>query len=134
MVRRKITAIIDGYATTTDNSTHVPLATFDTSTGAPGGAALDNCAIYIEARVAGFNTTGNTAGSKSIAGLFKVVSGTMSQVPSTDVVAPIIDDMTGTPTIDFSTSGTVITFFVEGGASETTEWFGTMNLTIYQPA
>lgn len=134
MAKQQLWHIKDGYCTTTDSATAVAISTFDISTGAPGGGALNNCSIFIEGRTSGFNTTASTGGGESIAGVFKVVSGTLSQVGTTTHVTGMIDDMTGTPNTGFSISGTVITHWAEGGAAQTVEWFGRMFLTIYQPA
>lgn len=134
MAKRQIYAIKDGYATTTDGATQVPMTTFNVSTGAPGGTALDNCTIFINGNAAGFNTTNNTAGGERVAALFKVVSGTLSQISTTVHVTAMIDDIAGTPNTDFSVSGSVITYYAIGVPTETIEWLGKIEIHIYQPA
>lgn len=126
--------VVDGFATTTDGTTQVALCTFDVSTGGPGGSALTNCALYIEGRMAGFDTTSNTAGGEHIGGTFKVVAGTLSQVSTTDHInGAMIEDMPGTPSSGFSVSGSTITLFVIGATAETVKWFGRMFIVIHQP-
>lgn len=134
MAKQQLWHIKDGYCTTTDAVTQVAICNFDTSTGASGGGALNNCTIFIEGRTSGFNTTGNTGGGESIAGVFKIVAGTLSQIGATTHVTGMIEDMTGAPNTGFSVAGTVITHWATGSAAQTVEWFGRMFLTIYQPA
>lgn len=126
--------VVDGFATTTDGTTQVPLCTFNVSTGGPGGTALTNCAMYVEGRMAGFDTTSNTAGGEHINGTFKVVAGTLSQSGSTDHInGGMIEDMPGTPSSGFSVSGSTITMYVIGSTGETSKWFGRMFIVIHQP-
>ena len=133
MAKQQIWHIKDGYCTTTDAVTETAICTFDISTGASGGGALNNCTIFIEARTSGFNTTANTGGGESIAAAFKVVAGTLSQIGTTVHVTAMIEDMAGAPNTGFSISGNVITHWATGSAAATVGWFGRMFLTIYQP-
>lgn len=127
--------IRDGVATTTDATTHGSMATFNISTGGPGGTALNNCAIFIVGDCAGYDTTNNTAGGEQVAALFKVVSGTLTQVASTDHITAMIDDITTAPNSDFEiTGGNTISYYATGAAGETIQWFGRLSITIYQPA
>lgn len=132
MAIRTITDFKNGTANTVNNSTQVPLVTFDTSVSAPGGTALNNCTIFITAQAAGFDTTNTKSAGEMVAGVFKVVAGTLTQVGATSTIVNVIDDTTGTPSIGFSVSGTVITFWVVGVAAAMT-WFGTADYLIYQP-
>lgn len=134
MAKRQIYAVEDGYATTTDGTTHVAMATFDVSVGAPGGVALNNCAIFINGNAAGYDTTSGGAAGERVAALFKVVSGVLTQVGSTIHVTSMIDDVPATPNTDFSISGNVITYYAVGSAGETIEWLGRIEIHIYQPA
>ncbi len=123
----------DGTATTTDNTTHVPIVTLDISTGGPGNVALNNCVIFAVAEHAGYDTVAGTAAARSVAALFKVVAGSLSKVGATNVTIATIEDMAGAPTTDFSVAGTVITSYVVGGSADNTVWFGRVRFTILQP-
>ena len=126
--------VVDGFTTTTDGTTQVPLCTFNTATGGPGGTTLNNCAMYIEGRCAAYDTTTPSGGGEHIGGAFKVVTGTLTQCGSTDHInGSMIEDMPGTPATGFSVSGTTITFFVTGTNGETIKWFGRMFIVVHQP-
>lgn len=133
MATQTIREIKNGTGITTDNTTHISLATFDISTGGPGGVALNNCSIFIYGRNVGMDTTNNQVAGEMIAGQFKVVSGTLSKVGSTAQVTAMIDDLPANPGADFSTSGTVITMYVTGVTGRTIQWYGTMDIVVYQP-
>jgi hypothetical protein len=133
MATQKVRESRAGTGQTTDATTHVALATFDVSTGGPGGVALNNCSIFITARCSGSTASGATAAGEFIGGCFKVNSGTLSQVGATDQAVPMIQDTGGTPVSDFSVSGNVITYYVTGVAATTINWFGAMDIVVYQP-
>jgi len=133
MVLIKFRESKSGTTTTTDAVTQQPLATFNTATAGPNGTALDNCSIFITARAAGYVTAGGTGVGEFDAAAFKVVSGTLSQIGATAHTIPTIKDTGGSPQGDFSVSGTTITYFVTGVAATTIEWFGNMDILIYQP-
>lgn len=122
----------DGLAQTTDGATQVPIVTFDVTTGGPGGTALTDCSIFIQGDASGFSTTATAAGGR-VSALFKVTSGTLSQVGATNNTVPVIKDTGGAPQNGFSTSGSVITYYVLGANGVTINWFGKMYMTIYQP-
>lgn len=132
MATRTLTDSRSGTANTVNGSSQVSLVTFDTSVGAPGGTALNNCAIFVTARVAGYDTTNNLSAGEMIAGQFQVSGGTLTQVGSTNTIVNAIDNTTGTPSAGFSVSGTVITFYIVGVAAAMT-WFGKADYVIYQP-
>jgi len=134
MAKTTLREIKDGYGTTTDAGTQIALATFNVSTGGPGGTALDNCSIFITARCVGFCTTGATAGGEFIGGQFKVTSGTLAQVGVSSHAITMIKDTGGSPTSDFSVAGSTITYYVTGVAATTIDWFGLMDVFIYRPA
>lgn len=134
MALLKIREVKTGTNTTTDAGTPQPLATFDTATAGPGGTPLNNCSIFITARCSGFNTAGGTAAGEWVAAEFKVVSGTLSQVSTTNHAVAMIKDTGGAPNSDFSVATTVITYFVTGVAATTIDWFGGMEIFIFQPA
>jgi Tfp pilus assembly protein PilW len=133
MATNTLYEVRSGTSTTTDAATQTPLVTFNTATGAPGGTALNNCTIFIVANVAGFDTTGNTAAGALVSANFKVVSGTLSKVSTTNQTSGMIQDTSGTPVADFSVSGTTITFYTTGVAAQTIKWFGRLEITVYQP-
>ena len=133
MAVRTLYEIKNGTAQTTDGTTQTPVATYDISTGAPGGTALNNCTVLISARIAGYDTTNNVAAGELIAGCFKVVSGTLSQVGTTSTIINMLDDMTSNPNTGFSVSGTVITHWVTGVNAKTVQWYGRIEITVYQP-
>ncbi len=133
MAVRTLFHIVDGTATTTDGVTQVPCITFDTSTGAPGGGALNNCSLFIITNAVAYDTTSNTGAGGRQAALFKVVGGVLSQVGATNNNVNIIKDMGGGVATGFSVSGTVITFWVTGTAGETAVWFSRMEVNIHQP-
>lgn len=132
MALRTLTDSRSGTANTVNASTQVPLVTFDTSVGAPGGVQLNNCAIFVTARVTGYDTTNNLSAGEMIAAQFQVAAGTLTQVGATSTVVNFIDNTTGTPNSGFSVSGTTITFFIVGVAAAMT-WFGKCDYVIYQP-
>lgn len=133
MARTLIREVKDGYTTTTDAVTQTPLVTFDTSTAGPNGTALNNCSIFIVARCSLYDAADGQAGGEMIGGVFKVVSTVMSKVGATTAIDAMTKDTGGAPNCDFSTSGTVITFYVTGVAATTINWFGYMDITINQP-
>lgn len=122
-----------GTGQTTDAVTPIALATFDVSTGGPGGTALNNYSIFITAKCSGSTASGATAAGEFIGGCFKINSGTLSQVSTSDQAVPMIQDTGGTPASDFSVSGNVITYFVTGVAATTIDWLGAMDILVYQP-
>lgn len=132
MATRTLYHIVDGTVTTTDNATQQPLATFDISTGAPGGGALNNCSLFVFSNATAYDTTSNTSAGSRQAALFKVVGGTLTQVGATNNVVNMIRDMTAAAS-GFSVSGTTITFWVTGTNAETAVWFGRMEINIHQP-
>lgn len=126
--------IKDGTAITTDSTTHVPLAVFNVSTGAPGGGALNNCSIFVRADCSGYDTTSNAAAGEHVAALFKVVAGVLTQVGATVHITSMIDDVPATPNTEFEiTGGNTISYYAIGSTGETIQWFGRLFLTIYQP-
>lgn len=133
MVKKAIFEIKTG-TTQTVGATNSTAVSFDISTGAPGGVALNNCTILAYANSTGFDTTSNDAGGERIAGVFKVVSGTLTQVGTTSHVIAMIDDIPGAPNTDFVVSGSVINVQMQGTSGETIEWFSRLELCIYQPA
>lgn len=132
MATQTLYEVRDGTAQSTDAVTNVPTVTFDVSTGGPGGTALTNCVLFIQGDSEGFSTT-NTAAGGRVSALFKVVGGTLSKVGNTAVNVTMIKDTGGAPANDFSVSGNVITFYVNGVAGVTINWFCKMYITIYQP-
>lgn len=133
MVTLKIREVKTGTNTTTDAGTQQALATFDVSTAGPGGTALNNCSIFVTARCSGFDTAGGNAAGEWVGAEFKVKTGTLSQVGTTNHAIAMIKDTGGAPNSDFSVAGSVITYFVTGVAATTIDWFGGMEIFIYQP-
>lgn len=124
--------IRDGYVQTTDGTTQMAVATFDVSTGGPGGTALTDCSIFVQGDTTGFSTSATAAGGRSSA-LFKVTSGTLAKVGATVTNVAMIKDTGGGPNDDFSVSGSTITYYVVGVNAVTINWFGRLFMTIYQP-
>ena len=133
MATQKVRESRAGTGQTTDAVTQIALATFDVSTGAPGGVALNNCSIFITARCTGSTASGANGLGEFVGACFKINSGTLSQVGSTTHAIAMIKDTGGAPNSDFSVSGNVITYFVTGVAATTINWFGTMDIVVYQP-
>lgn len=134
MAKTLIREIKDGYAITTDAVTATPIATFDISTGGPGGVALNNCAIFITARCALYDLADGQGGGEMIGAVFKVVSGTLSKIGATTTIDGMTKDTGGAPNCDLpAPSGTVITFSATGVAATTLYWFGVMDITVIQP-
>ena len=129
----KLRDLRSGTTTTTDAVTQTPLCTFDTSTAGPGGTALNNCSIFITARCSLYDAADGQAGGEMIGAVFKVASTVMSKVGATTTIDAMTKDTGGAPNCDFSTSGTVITFYVTGVAATTIAWFGTMDIVVNQP-
>ncbi len=123
-----------GVGTTTDASTQIALATFDTSTAGPGGVALDNCSIFITGSCTGFNTGGGTGAGEFLGAEFKIVSGTLTQVSTSTHAIAMIKDTGGAPNSEFSVAGSIITYYVTGVAATTIDWFGQIDILVYQPA
>jgi|SRR5579885_957501 len=132
MSKQQLYFIVDGYATTTDGATQIALVTFDTSTGAPGGTALNNCTIFINGTATGFNSGSGAGSAERVAAAFKVNAGTLAQIGSTTHVSTMLSNETPAPNTGFSVSGTVITYWAVGSASQTINWLGRMDLHIYQ--
>lgn len=132
MASREIFEVKNGTAQTVGATNGIPVS-FDISTGAPGGSALNNCAILAYANTTGFDVTSNAAAGERIAGVFKVVSGTLTQVSTTTHVIAMIDDVPGAPNTDFTVVGNVINVQVGGTSGETIDWFSRLELCIYQP-
>jgi hypothetical protein len=133
MATLKIREVITGTNTTTDGGTAKTIATFDVSTAGPGGTPLLNCSIFITARCSGYNSVDNTAAGEWIGGCFKVVNGTLSQVGSTNHAITMIKDTGGAPNSDLSNALSQIIYFVTGVAGKTIDWFGGMEVFVYQP-
>ena len=134
MALLKLREVRTGTNTTTDAGTEQPLATLNITTAGPGGTPIDNCSIFVTARCSGFNTAGGTAAGEWVGAEFKVVSGTLSQVGTTNHAIAMIKDTGGAPNSDFTVTGNVITYFVTGVAATTIDWFGGMEIFIFQPA
>lgn len=136
MATLKIRESKSGIVTTTDAATQMALVNFDVSTGGPGGTALDNCTIFITARASGYVTGAGTGVGEFDAAAFKVVAGTLSQIGATAHTINPIKDTGGSPAGDFSVSlvsATTITYYVQGVAATTIDWYGNMDIFIYKP-
>lgn len=135
MANQQLYHIKDGTCQTTDGTTQVAAVTFDISTAAPGGGAINNCSIFVNGTAVGYNaTTAAHASGERVAALFKVASGTLSQTSTTTHVTGMISDDTPTPNTGFSVSGTVITYWITGTAGQTINWLTRIDFTIIQNA
>lgn len=132
MANQQLYHIKDGTCQTTDGTTQVPAVTFDISTAAPGGGALNNCSIFVNGTGVGYDTTSNKAGGERVAALFKIVTGTLTQVSTTDHVTGMISDISPAPNTGFSVAGSVITYWIVGSAGETINWLARVDFTIFQ--
>ena len=133
MANQQLYHIKDGTCQTTDGTTQVAGVTFDISTGAPGGGALNNCSIFVNGTGVGYNATNaNRASGERVAALFKVASNVLSQTSSTDHVTGMISDDTPAPNTGFSVAGTVITYWIVGSAGQTINWLARVDFTIIQ--
>lgn len=133
MAKTLVREIKDGYAISTDATTHAVMATFDISTGGPGGVALNNCTIFVTARCALYDLADGQGGGELIGGVFKVVSGTLSQIGTTTTIDAMTKDTGGAPNCAFEVPANVLTFYGTGVAATTVFWFGTMDITVIQP-
>lgn len=133
MANQQLYHVVDGTCQTTDGTTQVSAVTFNTATGAPGGGALNNCAIFVNGTGVGYNaTTANRASGERVAALFKINAGTLSQTSTTDHVTGMISDDTPAPNTGFSVSGTTITYWIVGSAGQTINWLARVDFTIIQ--
>jgi hypothetical protein len=132
MANQQLYHIVDAAVQTINGSAQVSAVTFDVSTSAPGGGALNNCSIFVNGTATGLNSGASKASGERVAALFKVVSGTLSQSGSTQHVTGMISDETPACNTGFSVSGNVITYWITGSSGSTINWLARIDFTIYQ--
>lgn len=125
--------LIDGTAVTTDGTTQVAMATFNVNTAAPGGGAFNNCTIFAHGVSSGFDSGSGFGGGEHVAAVFRVVSGTLTQIGTTQHVIAMINDWSPSANTGFSVAGSTITYWVVGSATHTINWLGRIDFTLYQP-
>lgn len=133
MATRTTYEIKNGNAVTTDAGTQTPVVTFDLSTAAPGGGAFNNCTIFVNGNAVGWDAVNGHSCGERVAAQFQIAAGVLTQVSTTAHVTGMISSISGAPNSSFSVSGTTITYYVTGSGSITINWWGRIDLTIYQP-
>lgn len=118
---------------TTTSTTEVTIVSFDVTTGGPGGTALNDCTIFIVARLAGFVPAGGTGVGTFDGAAFKVVSGTLTQIGASAQTIPPIKDTGGSPAGVLVAVGNIINYNAAGVAATTIEWYGNMDIFVYSP-
>lgn len=115
-----------GSVTTSGNVTST-VCTIPVNTLA--GFARDNCAFYVEAVIVGASGGGNGAMYKICAG-FRKISGTLTQIGATTLIASFVDAALGASSyvLDAPDNNT-IRLRATGVTSATIPWTGQMQLT-----
>lgn len=113
------------------------ICSYDLSSTAasPTGTAFNNCSVYAEANIVGYNTGTSDGGTQKIVRGFKRVSGTLTSIDAATItlVTGTLGTGIATSVFNITTSGNLIICQATGVLANTIDWFCDMRLRIYQP-
>jgi hypothetical protein len=129
----KFTHFFDGYGQTTDGSTPVVIGTLDMTTAGPGGTAINDCLIFLEATLLGSDIADGYSGAYVIQTLFQYYSGTLTKVGNETTIYTWQGNFIGSGYAQMAVNNDTIEINMTGPGTYNVDWYLRAEAIIYQP-